>query len=258
MAEKGKVYFVGAGPGAIDLITVRGQELIKEADLIIYAGSLVNPELLSFSKEGAKIFDSSKMNLDEIIDVISAAAQDGKIIVRLHTGDPSLYGAIGEQMRELEKRDIPYEVCPGVSACFGAAASLSLEYTLPDISQTLILTRMPGKTSVPESESIESLTSHKASMAIYLSSGRLLELTQRLIAGGYEESTPSALCYKATWPDEKIIKAPLLKIPELAVKEGIDHFALLIVGAALDSHDFSNSKLYDKAFETAFRKGEAK
>lgn len=258
MAEKGKVYFVGAGPGAIDLITVRGQELIKEADLIIYAGSLVNPELLSFSKEGAKIYDSSKMNLDEIIDVISAAAKDGKIIVRLHTGDPSLYGAIGEQMRELEKRDIPYEVCPGVSACFGAAASLSLEYTLPDISQTLILTRMSGKTSVPESESIESLASHKASMAIYLSSGRLLELIQRLIAGGYEESTPSALCYKATWPDEKMIKAPLSKIPELAEKEGIDHFALLIVGAALDSHDFSNSKLYDKAFETAFRKGEAK
>ena len=258
MAEKGKVYFVGAGPGAIDLITVRGQELIKEADLIIYAGSLVNPELLSFSKEGAKIFDSSKMNLDEIIDVISAAAKDGKIIVRLHTGDPSLYGAVGEQMRELEKRDIPYEVCPGVSACFGAAASLSLEYTLPDISQTLILTRISGKTSVPESESIESLASHKASMAIYLSSGRLLELIQRLIAGGYEESTPSALCYKATWPDEKIIRAPLSKIPELAEKEGIDHFALLIVGAALDSHDFSNSKLYDKAFETAFRKGETK
>ena len=258
MAEKGKVYFVGAGPGAIDLITVRGQELIKEADLIIYAGSLVNPELLSFSKEGAKIFDSSKMNLDEIIDVISAASKDGKIIVRLHTGDPSLYGAIGEQMRELEKRDIPYEVCPGVSACFGAAASLLLEYTLPDISQTLILTRMSGKTSVPESESIESMASHKASMAIYLSSGRLLELIQRLIAGGYEESTPSALCYKATWPDEKIIRAPLSKIPELAEKEGIDHFALLIVGAALDSHDFSNSKLYDKTFETAFRKGETK
>lgn len=255
MAEKGKVYFVGAGPGACDLITVRGQRLLEEADLIIYAGSLVNPKLLSFAKEGVSVFDSSKMTLDEMIDEMAAAAKNDQTVVRLHTGDPSLYGAIGEQMRELKKRDIPFEICPGVSACFGAAASLSLEYTLPDISQTLILTRMSGKTSVPESESIESMASHKASMAIYLSSGRLLELIQRLIAGGYEESTPSALCYKATWPDEKIIKAPLSKIPELAEKEGIDHFALLIVGAALDSHDFSNSKLYDKTFETAFRKG---
>ena len=258
MAEKGKVYFVGAGPGATDLITLRGKQLLEEADLIIYAGSLVNPELLSFAKEGVSVFDSSKMTLDEMIDEMAAAAKNDQTVVRLHTGDPSLYGAIGEQMRELKKRDIPFEICPGVSACFGAAASLSLEYTLPDISQTLILTRMSGKTSVPESESIESMASHKASMAIYLSSGRLLELIQRLIAGGYEESTPSALCYKATWPDEKIIKAPLSKIPELAEKEGIDHFALLIVGAALDSHDFSNSKLYDKTFETAFRKGETK
>ncbi len=258
MAEKGKVYFVGAGPGATDLITLRGKQLLEKADLIIYAGSLVNPELLSFAKEGVSVFDSSKMTLDEMIDEMAAAAKNDQTVVRLHTGDPSLYGAIGEQMRELKKRDIPFEICPGVSACFGAAASLSLEYTLPDISQTLILTRMSGKTSVPESESIESMASHKASMAIYLSSGRLLELIQRLIAGGYEESTPSALCYKATWPDEKIIRAPLSKIPELAEKEGIDHFALLIVGAALDSHDFSNSKLYDKTFETAFRKGETK
>lgn len=255
MAEKGKVYFVGAGPGATDLITLRGKQLLEEADLIIYAGSLVNPELLSFAKEGVSVFDSSKMTLDEIIERIVIAVKNDQTVVRLHTGDPSLYGAIGEQMRELKKRDIPYEICPGVSACFGAAASLSLEYTLPDVSQTLILTRMSGKTSVPESESIESLASHKASMAIYLSSGRLLELIQRLIAGGYEESTPSALCYKATWPDEKIIKASLSKIPELAEKEGIDHFALLIVGEALESHDFPNSKLYDKYFETGFRKG---
>lgn len=258
MAEKGKVYFVGAGPGATDLITLRGKQLLKEADLIIYAGSLVNPELLSFAKEGVSVFDSSKMTLDEMIDEMAAAAKNDQTVVRLHTGDPSLYGAIGEQMRELKKRDIPFEICPGVSACFGAAARLSLEYTLPDVSQTLILTRMSGRTLVPDSESIESLAAHRASMAIYLSGAMLSELTEKLTAGGYDEDTPSALIYKATWPDEKIIKAPLSKIPELAEKEGIDHFALLIVGAALDSHDFSNSKLYDKAFETAFRKGEAK
>lgn len=258
MAEKGKVYFVGAGPGAVDLITVRGLSLIKEADLIIYAGSLVNPELLSFAKESVRVFDSSKMVLEEIASEMASAAEKGEITVRLHTGDPSLYGAIGEQMRELKKRNIPFEVCPGVSACFGAAASLSLEYTLPDVSQTLILTRMSGKTLVPDSEAIEGLAAHKASIAIYLSSGMLFELTERLIAGGYDKDTPSALIYKATWPDERIIKAPLSKIPDLAKKEGIDRFAILIVSAALDDNDFSNSMLYDKSFETAFRKGEGR
>ena len=258
MAEKGKVYFVGAGPGAIDLITVRGLSLIKEADTIIYAGSLVNPELLSFKKEGAFVYDSSKMTLDEIVERMVSSAKNNETVIRLHTGDPSLYGAIGEQMRELKKRDIPFEVCPGVSACFGAAASLSLEYTLPDVSQTLILTRLSGKTLVPKSEEIESLAAHRASMAVYLSSGMLPELTQKLIAGGYEEDTESALIYKATWPDEKVIRAPLSKIPKLAKKEGIDRFAILIVGAALSENDFSNSKLYDKNFDTAFRKGEGK
>lgn len=255
MAEKGKVYFVGAGPGATDLITLRGKQLLEEADLIIYAGSLVNPELLSFAKEGVSVFDSSKMTLDEMINEMAAAAKNDQTVVRLHTGDPSLYGAVGEQMRELEKRDIPYEVCPGVSACFGAAARLSLEYTLPDVSQTLILTRMSGRTLVPDSESIESLAAHRASMAIYLSGAMLSELTEKLTAGGYDEDTPSALIYKATWPDEKIIRAPLSEIARSAQKEGIDHFALLIVGDALEKNDFSNSKLYDKAFETAFRKG---
>ena len=255
MAEKGKVYFVGAGPGATDLITLRGKQLLEEADLIIYAGSLVNPELLSFAKEGVSVFDSSKMTLDEMIDEMAAAAKNDQTVVRLHTGDPSLYGAIGEQMRELKKRDIPFEICPGVSACFGAAARLSLEYTLPDVSQTLILTRMSGRTLVPDSESIESLAAHRASMAIYLSGAMLSELTEKLTAGGYDEDTPSALIYKATWPDEKIIRAPLSEIARSAQKEGIDHFALLIVGDALEKNDFSNSKLYDKAFETAFRKG---
>ena len=198
------------------------------------------------------------MALDEIIEKMVSAAKNNETVVRLHTGDPSLYGAVGEQMRELEKRDISFEVCPGVSACFGAASSLSLEYTLPDVSQTLILTRLSGKTDVPDSEAIESLAAHRASMAVYLSSGMLNELTKKLIAGGYDENAPAALIYKATWPDEKIIRAELSKIPELAKKEGIDRFALLIVGAALDEKGFSNSKLYDKSFETAFRKGEGK
>ena len=256
MAEKGKVYFVGAGPGAEDLITIRGKRLLEEADLIIYAGSLVNPRLLSYGKEGVSVFDSSRMTLDEIVLKMVSFANEGKTVVRLHTGDPSLYGAIGEQMRELEKRNIVCEVCPGVSACFGAAASLSLEYTLPDVSQTLILTRMSGKTPVPEGESIEGLAAHQASMAIYLSSGRLSELSERLMAGGYKADTPCALCYKATWPDEKLIRAKLSEIPQLAEKEGIDRFALLIVGDALENTDFPNSKLYDRTFETSYRKGE--
>ena len=178
------VYFVGAGTGAVDLITVRGMRLLKQADVIIYAGSLVNPELLNYAKKDCEIHDSAKMVLEEVIAVMKKSQDAGRTVVRLHTGEPSIYGAVREQMDELDKLHIPYESCPGVSACFGAAASLNLEYTLPGVSQSLIITRMEGKTAVPPGESIESFASHQASMAIYLSSGMMEELSKRLLTGG--------------------------------------------------------------------------
>jgi len=247
------INFVGAGPGAVDLITVRGMELIKNADVIIYAGSLVNPALLEYAGEGTEIHDSAKMTLEEVLDVMIPAYEAGKEVVRLHTGDASIYGAIREQMDELDKRGIPYATCPGVSAAFGAAASLNLEYTLPGISQTLILTRMEGRTAVPESEKIELLASHKASMAIYLSAGMLDELSKRLIAGGYEEDTPAALIYKATWPGEKKIVCTLGTLASEGEKAGIKKTAIVLVGDAIKTSNYERSKLYDPAFTTEFR-----
>ena len=194
------VHFVGAGPGAPDLITVRGKQYLEEADVVIYAGSLVNPKLLEYTKDICTIYNSAKMTLDEVIAVMKAAEADGKITVRLHTGEPSIYGAVREQMDELDTLLIPYESCPGVSACFGAAASLNIEYTLPGISQSLIITRMEGRTKVPPKESIASFASHHASMAVYLSTGLLEKLTESLIEGGYAAETPAAIVYKATWP----------------------------------------------------------
>ena len=247
------INFVGAGPGAVDLITVRGIELIKNADVIIYAGSLVNPALLEYAGEGTEIHDSAKMTLEEVLDVMIPAYEAGKEVVRLHTGDAGIYGAIREQMDELDNRGIPYATCPGVSAAFGAAASLNLEYTLPGISQTLILTRMEGRTAVPESEKIELLASHKASMAIYLSTGMLDELSKRLIAGGYEEDTPAALIYKATWPEEKKIVCTLGTLASEGEKAGIKKTAIVLVGDAIKTSNYERSKLYDPAFTTEFR-----
>jgi len=249
------INFVGAGPGATDLITVRGLKLIENADVIIYAGSLVNPALLDNAKEGAEVFDSSKMTLEEVLDVMIPAAEAGKEVVRLHTGDASIYGAIREQMDELDKKGISYATCPGVSAAFGAASSLNLEYTLPGISQTLIITRMEGKTAVPEKEKIESLASHGSSMAIYLSSGMLEELSKRLISGGYSEDTPAALIYKATWPEEKKIVCTLKTLAAEAAKENITKTAIVLVGDVISDSDYERSKLYDPEFTTEFRQG---
>ena len=249
------VYFVGAGCGAKDLITVRGMRLLEEADVIIYAGSLVNPELLEYAKENAEIYNSALMTLEEIIEVIKTAEECGKTTVRLHTGEPSIYGAVREQMDELDKLNIFYESCPGVSACFGAASSLNLEYTLPDVSQTLIITRMEGKTKVPESESIESLAAHHASMAIYLSTGLLKELSERLIKGGYTADTPAALVYKATWDDEKKFITDVENLPKVAAENGINKTALIIVGNSVKQADYEKSKLYSPDFTTGFRKG---
>lgn len=246
------VHFVGAGPGACDLITVRGMNRIKEADVIIYAGSLVNPALLSYAKADCKIYNSAHMTLDAVVDVMREAEAAGKTTVRLHTGDPSVYGAIREQMDLLDEYGIAYDVCPGVSAVFGAAASLACEYTLPDVTQTLILTRAEGKTPVPEKENLRSLAAHRASLVLYLSSGLARKVRQELLIGGYAEDTPVAVVYKATWPEEKIIRTTLAKLPEDMEAAGITKTALIIVSPALGSI-YEKSKLYDAAFATEYR-----
>ncbi len=252
------IYFVGAGCGAADLITVRGARLLSEADVIIYAGSLVNPDLLSYAKESCQIYNSAKMTLEEILSVMTDAEENDRMTVRLHTGDPSVYGAVREQMDILDEKGFSYESCPGVSACFGAASALNLEYTLPDVSQTLIITRMEGKTTVPERERIESLASHHASMAVYLSSGMLSELAQRLTDGGYSKDTPAAIVYKATWPDEEAYLCTLDTLAQTAEEQGITRMALVLVGEVLRHEHYSRSRLYSPDFSTGFRQKKQK
>ena len=247
------VYFVGAGTGAVDLITVRGMRLLEKADVIIYAGSLVNPELLQYANKDCEIHDSAKLTLEEVLTIIQKAETDGKITVRLHTGEPSIYGAVREQMDELDRLGISYESCPGVSACFGAAASLNLEYTLPGISQSLIITRMEGRTKVPEKESIESFAAHQASMAIYLSTGMLKELSERLVAGGYRKETPAALVYKATWPEEEAYICTIETLYDTAKEHGITKTALVLVGEVITHQNYKKSRLYAADFSTEFR-----
>ena len=238
------IHFVGAGPGAPDLITVRGMKLLSAADVIIYAGSLVSPALLQYAPPHAQVYDSARMTLDEIMDLMLAADRASKEVVRLHTGDPSVYGAIREQMDFLDEHHVDYDACPGVSACFGAAASLKLEYTLPGKTQTLIMTRMVGKTAVPEKESIRRLAAHGASMAIYLSTGMLGELAEELIRGGY-----------ATWPEERCFLCTLASLADTGREHGILKTAVVLVGeAVLHRGGYERSKLYDPAFETEFRK----
>lgn len=251
------VYFVGAGTGAADLITVRGMRLIQQADVVIYAGSLVNPELLQYAKPDCAIHNSAKMTLDEVITIMGQAEKERLMTVRLHTGEPSIYGAVREQMDELDKLGIAYESCPGVSACFGAAASLNLEYTLPDVSQSLIITRMEGKTKVPPKESIESFAAHQTSMAVYLSAGMLEELTGRLIAGGYEKETPAAIVYKATWPEEEAYVCTVEMLAETAKAHGITRTAIVLVGKVVAHQNYQKSKLYAPDFSTAFRKAKS-
>ena len=247
------VYFVGAGTGAVDLITVRGMRLLEKADVIIYAGSLVNPELLQYANKDCEIHDSAKLTLEEVLTIIQKAETDGKITVRLHTGEPSIYGAVREQMDELDRLGISYESCPGVSACFGAAASLNLEYTLPGISQSLIITRMEGRTKVPEKESIQSFAAHQASMAIYLSTGMLKELSKRLVVGGYRKETPVALVYKATWPEEEAYICTIETLYDTAKEHGITKTALVLVGDVITHQNYKKSRLYAADFSTEFR-----
>jgi len=250
------VHFVGAGCGAPDLITVRGMELLKRADVIIYAGSLVNPELLQYAKAECEIFDSAYMTLEEVIQVMEKAEKRGKMIVRLHTGDPSIYGAIREQMDCLKEREISFAVCPGVSSFCGAAAALKAEYTLPGVSQSVIITRISGRTKVKEEESIRSFAAHQATMVIFLSMGHLKELIKELIAGGYRPKTPAAIVYKATWAEEKTICCSLDELEEKAQEYQIKKTALILVGDFL-GETYERSKLYDETFSTAYRKGKS-
>lgn len=246
------VYFIGAGPGDPELITVKGKRLIEESDVIIYAGSLVNPEVLAGAKPDAEIYNSATMTLPEVIEVMKKAEAEGKQVARVHTGDPSIYGAHREQMVRLDELGISYEVIPGVSSFLAAAAALKREYTLPEVSQTVILTRMEGRTPVPEREQIEALASHQATMAIFLSVGQLDQLTKRLIEGGYPEVTQAAVVYKASWPDQKIVRGTLADIDRKVKKAGIRKTALVLVGRFLGD-DFALSKLYDENFTHEFR-----
>lgn len=248
------ITFVGAGPGAVDLITVRGMRLLEKADVIIYAGSLVNPALLEYARKDAEIHDSARLTLPEITELMIRADREGKEVVRLHTGEPSLYGAVREQMDVLDAHGIRYDSCPGVSACFGAAAGGNLEFTLPGITQTLIITRLEGKTAVPEREQMALLASHRASMAIYLSAGMLEELSRELIRGGLEEETPALIVYKATWPEEKRISCTVGTLAQAGKENGITKTAVILVGDAMGETAHERSKLYDPSFSTGYRK----
>ena len=255
------VYFVGAGCGAPDLITVRGKRLLEEADVVIYAGSLVNPQLLEYTKDICTIHNSAHMTLEEVTQIMLKAEKEGRTTVRLHTGDPCLYGAIREQMDILDRNGVSYEYCPGVSAFCGAASALNLEYTLPGISQSVIITRMEGRTPVPEKESIQSFAAHGATMVIYLSTGMLGELTRRLIEGGYTAETPAAIIYKATWEDELSVVCTIGELEETAARYGITKTALILAGDVIRSDAlgqkaaYKRSKLYDPSFTTGYRKG---
>ena len=249
------VHFVGAGPGAPDLITLRGAELLKSAGVVIYAGSLVNPELLRLCGEDCEIFNSAEMTLEQVLSVIEKAEKEGKTTVRLHTGDPCLYGAIREQMDALDARGISYDYTPGVSSFCGAAAAVGEEYTLPGVSQSVVITRMAGRTPVPERESISAWAAHGASMVIFLSAGMLEQVQKELLKGGYTADTPAALVYKATWPEEKTVRCTVSSLAEAAKAHGINKTALILVGDFLDG-PYQRSRLYDPLFTTGFREAE--
>lgn len=248
------IYFVGAGPGDPDLITIKGRKALEEADIIIYAGSLVSPDHLAYAKKDCEIYNSAKMHLDEVLDVMIKGHEDGKMIVRLHTGDPSIYGAIQEQIDPLEKLGIPCTVIPGVSSFVAAAAAIKREFTLPDVSQTVILTRVKGRTDVPESENLESLAAHGASMALFLSVGHMDKVIDSLIKGYGRDDVPVAVVYRASWKDEKKIFGTLKTIGQKVQDEKIIKQAQILVGDFIHT-EYGLSKLYDKYFTTEYRKG---
>ena len=246
------ISFVGAGPGNVDLITIKGRKLLEEADVVIYAGSLVSKEHLEFCKEGAELHNSASMTLEEVIEVIERAEKDNLKVVRLHTGDPTIYGAIREQMDLLDAKGIYYEVVPGVSSFTAACASIKKEFTLPDVSQTIILTRIEGRTPVPEEEDLESLAKHKASMAIFLSVQEIDRVVEKLVKGYGRDDIPVAIVYKATWEDEKVIFGTLKDIEEKVKKEVVTKMAQILVGNFIEG-EYERSKLYDSSFTHKFR-----
>ena len=247
-----QVHIVGAGPGDPELITRKGYRLVQEADVVIYAGSLVNPEILEACKEGCEIHNSASMSLDDVLAVTKARVAEGKTVVRLHTGDPAIYGAIQEQMDALKEMGITYDVTPGVSSFLATAAALQQEYTLPNVTQTVIITRMEGRTPMPEKEKLSMLASHGATMCIFLSVQMIDKVAVELIEGGYDKTTPVAIVVKASWPDQRIIRGTLETIADVVAEEGVIRQAMIVVSRVLDT-DYELSKLYDKGFAHMYR-----
>ena len=248
------VHFVGAGPGAADLITLRGARLLETADVVIYAGSLVNPALLEGCRADCQIHNSAGMTLEQVLAVMERAEAAGQDTVRLHTGDPSLYGAVREQMDALDERGIPYDVTPGVSSFSGAAAALRAEYTLPEVSQSVIITRMAGRTPVPEGEQLRRLAAHGCTMVLFLSTGLLEQVEEELLAGGYAPDTPAAIVYKATWPEERVYHCTVNTLAQTARDNKVTKTALITIGDFLGK-DYERSKLYDPNFTHGCRRG---
>ena len=253
MIKMAIVSFVGAGPGETDLITLKGYKLLSEADVVIYAGSLINTDLLDYCKDGAEKYDSAKMTLDDIVDRMEESVKNGKSVVRLQTGDFSIYGSIREQIEEMKKRGIKYQCVPGVSSFLGAASSMGVEYTVPEVAQSVIITRMAGRTPVPEGESLKSLAQHQTSMVIFLSVQGIKKVVKQLEEGGYPTDTLAAVIYKATWPDEKVVRGTLADIAEKVHDADIRRTALIMVGKFLGD-EYNYSHLYDAGFSTMFRK----
>ena len=249
---KGKCVFIGAGPGDIELLTLKGYKVIQKAEVIIYAGSLVNPKILEYNENNAEIYNSASMDLNETTESIRKGVSEGKLVARVHTGDPSIYGAIAEQIRELKKLDIEYEIIPGVSSVFATAAALESELTLPEISQTVIITRPEGRTPKPKGESISSLSKHHGTMCIFLGVGMIEEVVEELLVG-YEKTTPVAVVKKASWPYEEIVRGTLEDIADKVKQAGFKKTSMIIVGDAIGTTDFNPSKLYDKDFKHEYR-----
>ena len=248
------ISFVGAGPGDVDLITIKGRKLLEEADLVIYAGSLVSKEHLKFCKKGCQIYNSASMTLEEVVEKMEMGVSKGLKVVRLHTGDPTIYGAIREQMDLLDEKKIDYEVIPGVSSFTAACCSIKKEFTLPEVSQTVILTRIEGRTRVPKEEDLERLAAHKASMALFLSVKEIGRVVEKLIEGYERDDVPIAVVYKATWEDEKIVLGTLKDIEGKVKKEGITKTAQILVGDFIEG-EYERSKLYDPSFSHEYRSG---
>lgn len=246
------IYFIGAGPGDPDLITVKGAGILAGADVVIYAGSLVNPEILRNCKPGAKVYNSAGMDLEEVLDVMCSARREGKTVARLHTGDPSIYGAIQEQMDALQEKGLEFKVIPGVSSFFAAAAAIPHELTLPDVSQTVILTRLEGRTPVPEPEKLSDLARHRSTMCIFLSINQINRVVEELLEGGYSSETGVVVVERASWPDQRVIRGTLADIAERVLESGITRQALILVGSVF-GREYSRSKLYDGSFSHGFR-----